>query len=530
MIADVIFYNGKIFTMVDEHDICNAIAMYDGKIIATGTDEKICSLEATTKINLEGKCVFPGFTDTHQHLLAYAKSLLYIQLAGCRSIEEVQSRIRARAQQAPKGTWLFGRGFDQELFGDKKMFTKKELDEVSTEHPILVTRYCGHISVANSFALTIAKVGTHGEEEGTLDRDESGELNGILRESDAVASLTKLIPVDDYETLKGAVAKACYHHVAVGVTGVHTVGIHANQESVGMYQELEEEGRLPLRINISSDQYPNLGIQTGFGNEKIKIGYYKAFTDGSLGSRNAALFSDYSDDPGNKGILIHTQEELNEQCRKAYESGLQLGVHAIGDRGIEVALNAFEYASAEHPRKDPRFRLIHAMCCNAELLERMKRLKVVVDIQPPFISNTNIDWSLDRLGPDRIAWSYPWKTYIDNGLLLTGSSDSPVEGFNPIWGVFSIVNRKAGDGHPDGGFQPQECVSVYEAISMYTKNAAYASFEEHIKGTLEVGKLGDFVVLSDNPYDVNPFDIQKIIVEKTYLAGEKVFDRLDGLN
>lgn len=524
IMADSIFYNGEIHTMVNETDVCHAMAVYDGKIIATGSTEQICAIKAKKSIDLQGKNVFPGFTDTHQHLAMYAKSLLNVQISGCKSLQELQGKIKKRAAETPPGTWIIGRGFDHELFDPPIMPVREALDAAANDHPVLITRYCGHISVANSLALQLAKVGTHGEAPGTLDHDECGRLNGILRESAATAAITAMIPEVDLNTFKNMLAKACFQHAAVGITSIHTVGVHEHgKEYIGIYQELEEEGRLPIRINVSSDQYLDIGIHTGFGNEKIKLGYYKAFADGSLGSRNAALFEDYSDNPGNKGILNHTQDELNAMCRKAYEQGMQLGIHAIGDKGIDLALNAFAYACAEHPREDSRFRLIHAMCCNERLLKKMKDLKVIVDIQPPFISNTNIDWSIDRLGPGRIQWAYPWKTYINNGLVLTGGSDSPVEIFDPLWGIFSIVNRQAADGHPAGGFQPQERVSVYEALCMYTKNAAYASFEEHVKGTLECGKFADFVILSNNPYTVEPFAIKDIQVEQTYVNGENVY-------
>lgn len=511
MIADKLFYNGKIYSMRSEAECYQAMAVYATKIIATGTNRDILAIKAKKKVDLKGKSVFPGFIDTHEHLLAYAKLSLQatVQLDGCRSIDDIQESIYERASSISPGEWIIGRGFNNEHFVNKKLPTKVDLDKAAENNPVLITRYCGHIGVVNDLALKLAHL--------------SAITDGIIYRAETINAITKHIPEADEKTLKEILARACQEHAAFGLTGVHTVGIgNDGQEYIGLYQELEAENRLPLCINISSDRYLDLDIHTGFGNDKIKIGYHKFFTDGSLGSRTAAMFEDYSDATGNRGELSHCQGELNTLCQKAAEHGMQLGVHAIGDRAVEEALQAFSYINSLHLQKDPRFRLIHATCCNEKLLARMKELPIIIDIQPAFLAS-DMDWLEKRLGEKRLPWVYPWHTYLQNNLIVTAGSDSPVESFNPIWGIFCLVNRTNVDGYPKDGFNPKERISVYQAISMYTKNAAYTAFEENKKGILTVGKLADFVVLSANPYMVNPLVLKDIVVEKTYLGGKLVY-------
>lgn len=528
MYADQVFLNGKIYTLADEHDQIEGFAVRDHKIIASGTNEQMRQIDAEEVVDLGGRVVLPGFIDAHQHLLCYAQGLAQVDLKGCTSLEELQKRLRKRVEETPKGGWVQGFGFDHEIFEHPVLPTKADLDAVSTENPILISRYCMHIHVANSLALREGKVGENGEEPEKLGRDETGALNGILREGAVTAVLNQIPdPYPTYEATKDVLAKACQMLSAVGITGVHPIQATSCDafEYLKLYQDLDREGRLPVRAYVSFDEFPGFGMKTGFGNDKVKYGFYKIFTDGSLGSRNAALYEPYSDDPGNCGVLIHTQEELTALCQKAYDMDLQIGIHAIGDKALGYVLTALETVYFSNPKPDQRFRIIHAQCCNPSLLERMKKLPVVIDIQPRFTSAGNIDWSIDRLGPERIQYAYPWKTYIKNGLLLTGSSDSPVEPYDPFLGIFSVVCRQAVDGHPEGGWHPEERVTVYEALCMYTKNAAYAAYEEDSKGTLEPGKLADFVVVSDDPFQVELFHLKDLFVYNTYLGGEEVYAR-----
>ena len=532
ILADTVYIHGNIYTMEEEGQKVQAMAVRDGKIIFAGTDEEAEEILREKTVDLEGKAVFPGFIDCHQHTLAYARTTREVDLTGTKSVEEVLMRLRERAENTPEGQWIKGSGFNHEEFDEIRLPDREELDEVSNRHPILISRYCMHVHVANSKALEAAEIHEDYEPEvkGSAERGEDGRLNGVLRES-AVTPVLKSIPdmLPTPQDKKDALYDVFQDMNRYGITGIHPIQgkfVYAD-EYLDLYQELEQEGRLPLRVYISFDEFPSFHMKTGFGNEKIRYGFYKIYSDGSLGSRNAALCEPYSDKPETCGLLNHTPEEIKKMFHEAYDRGLQVGIHAIGDRGVEIALDDMEECYWENPKPDVRFRLIHAIVLRKDLIERMKKLPVIVDIQPRFTSNYNIWWSEDRLGPERIRYAYAWNTLIREGIMLTGSSDSPVEPYNPLLGVYSIVCRQDLEGKPEGGWYPKERVSVYDAVCLYTKNAAYSSYEEDIKGTITVGKLADFVVLEEDPFQVEPQKIKDIEVKETYLSGEKVYDRAE---
>lgn len=530
MVADTVYTNGKIYTMEKEGQQVQAVAVRDGKIVFTGSSEEAARITCEKTVDLGGKTMFPGFIDCHQHTLAYARTTREVNLAGTKSVEELLERLKKKAAETPKGMWIKGSGFNHEEFDEIRIPGKKELDQVSTEHPILISRYCMHVHAANSLALKIAGIDKEyqPEVENSVETGRDGEPNGILRES-AVTPVLRSIPdmLPGYEDKKDGICEVCRDMNRYGITGIHPIQgkfVDAD-EYLNIYQDLEKENRLPVRVYISFDEYPSFHMKTGFGNEKIKYGFYKIYSDGSLGARNAALSEPYSDMPETCGLLNHSPEEIKEMFHKAYDMDLQIGIHAIGDKGVEIALDAMEECYFENPKPDVRFRLIHAIVLREDLIERIKKLPVIVDIQPRFTSNYNIWWSEDRLGPERIRYAYAWNTLIKEGIVLTGSSDSPVEPYDPLLGVYSIVCRQDLSGKPEGGWMPQERVSVYDAFCLYTKNAAYSSYEENIKGTIREGKLADFAVLDADPFEVEPQKIKDIKVLQTYLGGEKVFDR-----
>lgn len=532
---DKILYNGKIYSMATEGERFSAMAIRNGRITALGTDDEIvrlCRKGGHLAVDLRGKTVLPGFMDCHMHLLAYCEAKQNVDLSAAHSIEEMQSLLRVRVEQTPCGQWVVGTGFDDEQFPDKKFPDRHVLDAVSTQHPIFVSRFCMHGHAANTPALELAGIedGRGERPENSLGLDDEGRVNGILWES-AASPVMRLLPdrLASYESKVTAVRKACRELSSFGVTGVTPIqGKECKAiEYLGIYQLLEQRGELPVRVYAAFDELPPFDMRSGFGNEMIRYGFFKIYSDGSLGAHTAALFSPYADDPGNVGVVSHPQAELNELVRKAYGAGLQIGMHAIGDRGIDMALSAIESAYFSDPRPNQRFRLIHALVPTPSLIERMKKLPLVLDIQPAFLS-TDLDWIEKRLGEKRARLSYPWGTYRKNGFLMTASSDSPVEPFNPLLGIYSAVTRKDFGGKPAGGWNPQERLSVYDAVCLYTKNAAFASFEERLKGTLEPGKLADFIVLDDDIFGVDPEKIRGLQVLQTYLGGRLVFDRSCG--
>lgn len=524
------FVNGTVYTMKAENDVCSAFVVEDGKFIFCGSDEEAKAIAGDSEVvDLEGKPVLPGFTDTHQHVLSYARDLHKLNLKNVTSVEELKRLIQEKAATLEKGEWIQGTGFDHEKFDVAVLPTKADLDEAAPDHPVLITRYCLHVNVANSMALEIGgiKKGFVPAVDNTVEFDENGEPTGRLWDQ-AAADLAALIPdkLASYEARKDAVELACRELNKVGIIGVHPIqGKHCDLlEETSIYQDLHKEGRLTARIYLGFDEYPGCGIRRGLGDSMVKYGFYKVFTDGSIGARSALLNEPYSDDPSQIGVSNYSQEELDAVIQDAYDNDLQIGVHVIGDRSVEMLLESLEKAYFANPKKDARFRMIHMSILNENIIERMKKLPVIIDVQPMFVS-TNVRWIESRVGPERAKYTYAFKRLIDAGFMLTGGSDSPIETFNPFMGAYAIVTRQGLDGFPEGGWMPQERVTPYEAMCMYTKNAAYASYEEDVRGTIEEGKFADFIVLDADVFQVEHRKIKDIQVEKTYLNGNLVYSK-----
>lgn len=512
LIADIKYINGKIYTLKNEGDCAEAFCVKDGKILAVGSNDELSDIDADKVVNLQGKTVLPGFIDCHQHALEYARTKVEVDLRGTSSKEELLGRLKERVEEVGDGAWIKGSGFDHEKFPDKQFPTAKELDNVSTKNPIVISRYCVHFHVANTMAMKMAGI--------------TGCENGLLRES-AVTPIMNMIPdmLPRLEDKKAAMKKAIAEMNKCGITGIHVTEAPISKvyEDFKVYQHLERENALNARVYFCPASFPAYGMETGFGNDMLRYGFHKMFVDGSLGPRTAALSEPYTDMPDNMGVMTNSLEQVKSEMKEAYDRGLQIGIHAIGDKGIETAVEAMEECYTTNPRKDIRFRLIHGMCMRPDLISRIKKLPIIIDIQPSFTSNSNIWWSEDRLGPERIKYAYAWRTLMDEGIILTGSSDTPVEDFNPLLGIYSVVCRQDRTGKPEGGWMPHQRVSVYEAACMYTKNAAYASYEEKIKGTIEPGKLADYVILEEDIFKIDPLRIKDVCVVETCLGGKTVY-------
>ena len=524
------YINGTIYTMKAEGDTVSAFLVDEDKFAFCGSNEEVLALAGGCPVvDLKGAPVLPGMIDTHQHLFAYARDLLKLNLKKAGSQAELLEMIRQRALETPKGEWILGTGFDHEKFTDVKLLpTKEQLDEVCPHNPLLITRYCLHVNCANSLALKAGGIGPGFQPKvpGTVEFGPEGEPTGTLRDA-AAADIAALVPnpLATQEGKKKAVEAACRELNKNGLTGVHAIqGLHCDlPEYTDVYQDLAEEGRLTARIFLGYDRLPGCHIRTGLGDEMVKYGFFKLYLDGNMGGRTAYLTAPYSDDPSTCGIPNYTQEELNEMVKEAYDLGLQIGVHVIGDKAAEMLTSAIEYARQDNPNTDPRrFRMIHMSLLNEDVIERVAKLPVVIDIQPMFVC-TNVHWSESRVGHERSKYHYCWRTLLDKGMILTAGSDSPCESYYPMDGVYAITTRQGMDGWPAGGWFPQERVTVWEAMCMYTKNAAYVSYEEDIKGTIEAGKLADFVVMDADVFRTSPEKIKDIKVVKTFLGGKEVY-------
>ncbi len=517
--ADLILYNGRIYTHTARSHVQEAVAIFEGRIFAVGTSSEMLALagEKTRKIDLKGHSVFPGFTDCHIHLILYGLSLKELNLRDVRSIAELKELVSNVASTLEPGRWILGRGWDQDRLEEKRYPLRWDLDQAAPQNPVFLDRICGHIAVANSLALELADVGpeTVPPAGGVIDHvPNTGEVTGILREN-AKTLVEQVAPKPEFEDYVEAAKAACSEAVKAGLASIHCVTY--SPDEIRAFQELRRRKELPLRVFLmpaleNTDAFLKFGFQTGFGDDWLKLGALKLFTDGSLGARTAALNEPYSDDPGNYGVLVHEQEELDQIVRQAHENGIQLAIHAIGDRAVAAALDALERALLIAPNVSHRHRIEHASVLSPDLVERMKKLEVIASIQPRFVVSDF--WAEDRVGAERLPGVYPFRSLLERGIITIAGSDCPVEPLDPLEGIRAAVKRD--------GRNMNEALSVEDALRLYTTEPPKATFEEEQKGSIEPRKLADLVVLSDDPYKARLEDVQ---VDLTIVNGEVVFQR-----
>jgi hypothetical protein len=510
--------NANVITLNLKQPRAEAIVVQNDRIIAVGSNEEIrryISKDAKV-VDGKNKTIVPGFVDCHVHMTGFGLSLMTLDLRNVGSIKEMQLKLREYAANDGGGDWVLGGGWDQERFVEKRYPTRWDLDAVVSDRPVFLVRVCGHVAVANSKALQLAGIGKEtAVAGGQVDLDErTGEPSGIVREN-VLELVWKVVPKPSLKRLEEVCVLACEKAVEAGLTGVHW--LVASADEIRVLQKLNSEGRLPLRVYLGVpaellDELVRLGLVTGFGNDMVKIGFVKILSDGSLGGRTAALKQPYSDKPETCGMMLYTQSKLNQLVLKAHCAGLQLGVHAIGDRAVESVLKAFEKALKKFPRENHRHRIEHCSILNPKLIKRMRRLGVVASVQPHFVVSDF--WTVDRVGKERARWAYPFKTLTEAGLVVASGSDCPVEKINPLLGVWAAVARKD---------LATESLTVEEALKTYTLNAAYASFDEDRKGSIEVGKFADFTVLSDDLFNLQPSKIKEVTVEMTVVDGKVVY-------
>ena len=511
--ADKVFYNGKIFTFSSERKSARAIAVSDGRIIAVGSDADIrkSAPRGCDKLDLGGKVVIPGFIDSHTHFLQMGVDALSVDLSATESKEQALGLIRSASQKTPKGEWVIATNWRESKWAGGTFITGEDLDKCSSKHPVVAHRICGHLSTVNSLA--VKEVGLDPSTPGA-EVDPSGKLTGIVKEAGVsiVRAATAPSPARKMKGLRLALRRA---H-SLGVTSIQDNG---NADDFEVFRKAEKEGRLSVRVwfNSPSSELQHrlrLGISSGFGSEWLKLGGIKIFCDGALGARSAALSEPFTDDPGNRGMFVHPVDELNEMAAKANEADMQLVIHAIGDEGIEVALSSIERALDLHRRKDPRHRIEHLELPRPSHIERMRQRKVIASMQPNFVG----EWSgidgmyVDRLGPERAQRNNPFKEILKAKVKLAFGSDCMP--FSPIYGIRSAVTAT----------YPSQRLTVEEAVASYTRDAAFASFEEDFKGAVGPGRAADFVVLSANPFS-DPESLSSLSVLKTVVGGEVVFDR-----
>ena len=530
--ADLVFYNGRVHTVDIRDRIAEAVAIRGDRILAVGSDAEIRPLARGAGIDLRGRTLTPGLIDAHAHFGSYGASRLGIdcKAPGMGSIKALQEAVRQRAARLPPGTWIRGQGYNHMNLEERRHPNRFDLDAVATQHPVLLTRTCGHIVAANSRALALAGIDdrTPDPPGGRYDR-EGGRNLGVAYDA-AQGPLQAVSGLGLDEMLEGLrIANADY--LAAGLTSVHNAGAMSGPELPAL-QQLNRAGELMVRlyymvwVALGTDEglrFLETGLQTGFGDRRLRLGAFKVMTDGSSSGPTAATRQPYSSDPTGKdrGILYWTQEQLDAFMDRAHRAGFQCTMHAVGDRAIESGLTALERAFDAVPRADPRPRIEHCAICPPDLQERVEHLGVSPAMQPAFFWEFG-DGYLSNYGPKRVSTMFPAKSLLRRGVHVCGSSDSPVTDYRPLHGLQSALLRLTRAGQTCGD---EERVTLAEGLRMYTANPAYAEFADGEKGTIERGKLADLTVLGVNLEQVPATEVRDVPVELTVSSGTIVYER-----
>lgn len=538
---DLILHNSNIITVDKKNPRAEAVAIKGSRISMIGSNQKILSLkDKNTKIiDLKGKTVVPGFNDSHMHLLAYALSQEKVNLNNCKGVGHLIETVKnfIEKNDIAEGSWVQGRGWNETFFEQKCLPSRHDLDKISSQYPIILTRACGHLGITNTQALKIAGIYQDPPKlkSGSIDRDEKGIATGVLREDEALDIVYKLIPKITKQKVKELLLKGQKECLKFGLTSLQSddfCSVNGDfKEILEAYFELDCQKKLLVRTNeqMRLDTLADLksfletGYKTGDGSEFFKIGPLKLIADGSLGAKTAALCQDYEDDKDNKGILIYPQEKLYNLVKMAYNNNLQVAIHAIGDRAINQVIEVYQKVLKGYPKKDARFRIIHCQITTEDLIDKFRKYNIIADIQPTFVS-TDLSIVESRIGKKRAKWTYNWKTLLDKGINIGAGSDCPVESFNPLLGIYSAVTRKDLQGYPEEGWLPEQKISIAQALYLFTMGSAYSSFEEELKGSISTGKLADMAVLSEDIFSIPADDIKDLKIEKTIVGGKNLYE------
>ena len=522
-----ILHNSRIYTLDESMPQATAIMIDRGEVLAVGGDELLSEFPGASKQDLDGRVVLPGLTDAHLHLHYYALALQKI-VCETNTLDECLQRVRTRVMSVKPGEWVLGHGWNQNTWGHWP--SAADLDRLAPDHPVYLTAKSLHAAWANSNALKIAGItaGTPDPKDGKIQRDERGEPTGILLES-AAALVGDLVPAPDLAGLAQAIDAAQPLLWKMGLTGVHDFD---RRESFMALQELHSQGRLKLRVtkNIPVELLEHayeLGLRTGFGDDWLRIGSVKAFMDGALGPRTAAMFQPYDGDPDNKGILNLDGEQLFELGRRAADVGLGMTVHAIGDRANHEVLDAYQQLRIYETEKGLphlRHRIEHVQVLHPDDVHRLAELGVIASMQP--IHATSDMLMADQYWGKRTAYAYALKSQLDMGAHVAFGSDAPVESPNPFWGIHAAVTRRRADGLPGpAGWHPEQRLSMQQAIEGFTTGAAYAANAEKRQGRLRPGSLADLIVLEKDPFTCDAAEVKDFQSSATMVGGEWVFEK-----
>lgn len=531
--ADLVLINGKIWTVNEAQPQAEAVACLGGRIMAVGSTAEMRAWigRGARVIDLKGRRVLPGFNDAHLHFHTGGAQLAGVQLRDARSPSEFGQRIGAYAAKLPKGRWITGGDWDHQNWTPPQLPVRGWIDAVTPGNPVFVNRLDGHIALANSLALQLAGLSRQSADQpgGAIVRDERGEPTGLLKDA-AMQAVERVIPQPSPEEIAGALRAAMRHAAENGVTSVQDMS--ASPEILAACQKLLASGELTVRIYgyqplAAWERQAGVGLGAGFGNQKLKTGGMKAFADGSLGSATALFFEPYLDAPDTCGLASEEmipESKLAGRILGADRAGLQVAVHAIGDRANHMVLGMFETTRRQNGPRDRRFRLEHAQHLLPQDVARFAKLGVIASMQP-YHAIDDGRWAEKRIGAQRAKVSYAFRSLLEAGAALAFGSDWPVAPLAPLLGVYAAVTRATLDGRHPGGWAPEQKIGVAEAIRAYTLGSAYAAFDEHLKGSIQPGKLADMAVLSGDILSIHPSQIPKVQVVMTVFDGKVVFSR-----
>ena len=525
--SDMIITNARIWTGNDTQPYAEAMAVSGDTITAIGSNREVMKFKsgADTVIDLGGRFVVPGFIDSHIHMLQGGENLASVQLRDATTQELFISRIKEYAATLKPGEWILGGDWDGK--GWETLPHHDWIDSVTPDNPVFVSRLDGHMALANSAAMKLARIDRKVKDVsgGTIERDASGEPTGIFKDN-AMDLIFARVPSSSDEEIDRALVAAMKYLASNGVTSAHSVDAAAYADGIARVRARGEQiTRIYYLQTISRWKDLKHKIEReGKGDNWVSTGGVKGFVDGSLGSHTAAFIEPYTDLPADTGLFVNSEEDLYTWVSAADNTGLQVVIHAIGDRAINTLLNIYERVAAENGERDRRFRIEHSQHIAPADIERYGKLKVIASMQP-YHAIDDGRWAEEYIGPERIKTTYAFRSLLDTGATLAFGSDWFVAPATPLEGIYAAVTRRTLDGKNPDGWVPEQKITVTEALRAYTIHGAYASFEENIKGTLEPGKLADFVVLDRDITAIDPVEIWDTKVQQTWVGGRKVFDR-----
>jgi predicted amidohydrolase YtcJ len=531
--ADLLVRNAHIITMDRELGTATAMAVRGGKILAIGDDAALagCASARTKTVDLRQQTVIPGLIDVHTHAMEWTKSILRGEIDATspqvHSIGDITRAVAQRAAAIKPGEWIRGSGWDDAKLAEHRYITRHDLDAVAPDNPVYLDHVSGHLAAVNSAALKLAGIDrqTPNPQGGLIERDQTGEPTGILKDT-AMSLVSDHLPADPADINIRAAQLVSQKAAELGLTTIHDIFI--SEEEIRGYQDAYRRGWLKIRVQMSprisnqadADKLAQMGVHTGFGDDHLKFGAAKMFADGGMGARTVAIYPPgVIGEPANLGVLRWKPADMEKAHLTAAAAGWQLETHAIGDRAIDEVLDSYAAVIKQLGLHDHRFRIVHAGISTPAIQKRLRELHVVVDGNPPFVYWIG-SW-FQKYGPERVRWCYPAKSYIENGIVEAAGSDVPVTPLSPWWGIWSAVVRK--ELQTGTVLAPEERITVEQALALYTRNGAYAGFEEHEKGTLSRGKLADFLVIDRDPLSIPPDELKDTKVLRTYVGGQEVY-------